>query len=154
MIVYLGGAIDLAGPKGQDWKTKVKEELKNKGITCIDPAGAFSYARSNNKEDRVGTAQTIIAINKFSLENSNMAIIVINKNVPSVGTPIELKLCADELIPHVVVWDGHHQELPVYVEGLANKIVYTLEDAIKWAIEYKYSEINNNPDYGVGVDSE
>lgn len=148
IICYLAGPIDLSKEGFQNWKGICKDTLAKHGITSIDPAGTFTYAQSNNKADRIGTAQSLMAINEFNLVNSDVAIIYISRSVPSIGTPIELKICADRKIPHVVVIAGDPKlPLPAYVEGLAQHIVYNMDQALEWVIDFVRDEIENNPEY-------
>ena len=148
IICYLAGPIDLSKEGFQNWKSECKSTLAKHGITSIDPAGTFTYAQSNNKADRIGTAQSLMAINEFNLINSDVAIIYISRSVPSVGTPIELKICADRKIPHVVVITGDpNLPLPAYVEGLANDVVYSTSQALEWVINFVNGELKNNPEY-------
>ena len=142
MICYLAGPIDLAKEGFQNWKKECKEVLPKCGITCVDPAGTFTYAQSKDRKDRIGTAKALIDINKYNLIRSDVAIILISKTVPSVGTPIELAICAEHKIPHVVVMDiDADGPLPAYVEGLADKVVNNIDSAMEWVIDYVKSEI-------------
>lgn len=142
MLVYLGGPIDLANKDYQNWKVMCKESLKYEGISCLDPAGTFSYARSENSEDRRCTAEKLIKINEFNLLQCDIAIITLSRNVSSVGTPIELKLCKDHGIPHVVFFDGDPDNmLPAYIEGIADKVTFSIETAIQYVIDFTRVEI-------------
>lgn len=152
MICYLAGPIDLSKEGFQNWKGECKSALAKHGITSIDPAGTFTYAQSKNKADRIGTAQSLMAINEFNLINSDVAIIYISRNVPSVGTPIELKICADRKIPHVVVITGDPKlPLPAYVEGLAKNVVYNISQALEWVITHVGNELKDNPEYHTNI---
>ena len=142
MICYLAGPIDLAKEGFQGWKTECKKVLSKNGITCIDPAGTFTYAQSRDKKDRIGTAKALIDINKYNLIRSDVAIILISKTVPSVGTPIELSICAEHKIPHIVVMDTDiNGPLPAYVEGLADRVTNNIDSALDWVIDHVRYEI-------------
>ena len=133
-FVFLSGAIDLTNKEYQNWKFEVCNQLAKENIGVIDPAGTFNYVVNGlNHEEHRETAKSLINVNYHSLMNSDCAIIVLDENVPSIGTPIELFLCAQQEIPHVVVWTG--QRKPAYVYGLAETIVDNIEDAIEYAIE-------------------
>jgi hypothetical protein len=143
MLVYLGGPIDSVSGEYQNWKNECKETFKEYGISCIDPAGTFTYAKSENARDRKETAQKLIKINEHNLLNSDVAIIRLSRNVSSIGTPIELLFCKENGIPHVVIFDGQIEDLlPAYIEGIADVVVYSLRDGIEWVINFVADELN------------
>lgn len=136
MLVYLAGPIDLVPPEFQNWKREVKEKLKEYGITTVDPSGTFVYAQSPNWYDAKETARKLISINEHNLIICDMVIILFSKNAPSVGTPIELYLTHKHNIPHVVIYNDN-KNLPAYLIGLSNEIVYNINDAIKYVVQYR-----------------
>lgn len=146
-LVYLAGAIDLVDEKQRNnWRTSVKECLNEHGISTIDPTGTFSYVRSNNEWDRRKTSLDLIKINKANMMMADVVLVVLSKNKPSIGTPIELWMCAEAKKEVVVFWDTDSTDfIPAYIEGLVrpNDIVFSLERAIELVIEKSNWHISN-----------
>lgn len=128
-LVFLSGAIDLANKDYQDWKKTIKAELQANHISTADPAGTFNYVINpdHNIEHR-HTAEALININYHALMNSDFALILLDEKTPSIGTPIELYMCAMHEIPNVVVWNG--ERYPAYIYGLADHVVDNMQDAL------------------------
>lgn len=131
MLVYLAGAIDLVSEEdGKSWRDSVKEMLLSRGISVFDPKGAFSVYL-HNRDD----VEALVNINRFVLKKSDYALFLFNPRHNSIGTPIELYLASQVYnIPHIVVWNDpdYHEEapLPAYITAYANKIVFSLSDAV------------------------
>ena len=134
-LVFLSGAIDLANKEYQNWKEPVKKALSENKIGTVDPAGTFNYVINNECEiEHRHTAKALIEINYHSLINSDFALICLDEKVSSIGTPIELYMCATHDIPNVVVWNGERR--PAYVHGLADHIVSNIGDALEIILEH------------------
>lgn len=134
-LVFLSGAIDLADSNYQDWKTSVKEKLAEAKIGTVDPAGTFNYVINEDSDvEHRHTAEALININHHGLVNSDFALIVLDEKTPSIGTPIELYMCAIHSIPNVVVWNGTRR--PAYVYGLADHVVTCFDQAIEIILEH------------------
>jgi hypothetical protein len=145
MLVYLAGPIDLVnGEQRNEWRERFARELTGRNISSFNPASAFNYTPGDRK-----TARQLIDINKAAMFACDFAVVVMGRDMPSVGTPIELKMLSDINMPHVVVWepamesfDDIHSKrrikptLPAYVQGLADKVVYRFDDAISALIEW------------------
>lgn len=138
MMVYLAGAIDLISKKdSKNWRDSVKETLLSKGISTYDPRGAFSV-NLHSKDD----VKMLVNINHFVLKRSDYVLFLFNPRYNSIGTPIELYLASQVYnVPHVVVWDDPDyytgKPLPAYITTYANKVVFTLSDAINEIELYK-----------------
>lgn len=147
MLVYLAGPIDLVSDgERNEWRERFARELVGRNISSFNPASAFSYVPSNK-----ATAEALIKINKAAMFACDFAVVVMGKNMPSVGTPIELKMLADINMPHVVVWEPTMESfetpmvkfkkavpnLPAYVQGLADKVVHRFDDAIEEIINWE-----------------
>lgn len=143
MVVYLAGPIDLVNKDFQNWKEECKKVFNKRGITCVDPAGTFAYARSKNERDRKETSRKLIKINENNLLQSDFALIVLSRSASSIGTPIELNFCRENGIPHVVFFDGDpNGMLPAYIEGLADTVKYTLDGTMEYVINWVQDELN------------
>lgn len=127
----------MVSPEFQNWKQKTKIILQKYGITCVDPAGTFSYATTGNRREDINTAKKLIKINEQNLLTCDIAIILLSKNHPSVGTPIELYLANINKIPNIVVFDDG--KIPAYILGLADTIRYDMESAIEYIINFQKS---------------
>ena len=134
-LVFLSCAIDLASGDYQNWKKSVKTKLAEAKIGTVDPAGTFNYViNEGSPAEHRHTAEALININHHGLVNSDFALIVLDEKTPSIGTPIELYMCAIHDIPNVVVWNGERR--PAYVYGLANHVVNNIDDALEIILEY------------------
>lgn len=146
-LVYLAGAIDLVDENGRnDWRTEAKKILNRCGISAIDPTGTFSYVRSSNELDRKITSSKLIEINRNNMLMADIALIVLDKNKPSIGTPIELWMCVEAKKDIVVLWNsGSEDFIPAYIEGLVNPhdIVFNLESAIDLVVKKSNWHISN-----------
>lgn len=141
-LVFLSGAIDLANKEYQNWKHEVRARLAEEKIGIVDPAGTFNYiVNEENDMEHRATAKALIEINYHGLKNCDFAIIALDEHTPSIGTPIELFMCSQLEIPHVVVWSGKRK--PAYVYGLADQIVNSMDDAIELAIQFVKEQYNN-----------
>lgn len=134
-LVFLSGAIDLAKDGYQDWKSAVKKELATHNIGTVDPAGTFNYAINlDSPYEHRHTAEALININHHALINSDFALILLDQDTPSIGTPIELYMCMMHNVPNVVVWNG--DRYPAYVYGLADHVVSSVEEALSIILEH------------------
>ena len=128
-LVFLSGAIDLAHKDYQNWKERVKEKLAEIKVGTVDPAGTFNYViNHDDMAEHRHTAKALIEIKHRGLINSDFALIILDEKTPSIGTPIELYMCAIHDIPNVVVWNG--KRYPAYVYGLADNVVDNMNDAL------------------------
>lgn len=138
-LVYLAGAIDLVSAEERNnWRTEAKDVLNKYGISTIDPTGTFSYVRSESSIDRIKTSKDLIEINRVNMMMSDIVLIVLSKDKPSIGTPIELWMCAEADKEVVVLWDANPDDfIPAYIEGLVNprNIVHTFDNAMELVIE-------------------
>lgn len=145
-LVYLAGAIDLVSKEERNnWRSDAKEILNKYGISTVDPTGTFSYVKSGNVADDKKTAKDLIQINKINMLMSDVVLIVLSANKPSIGTPIELWICVESNKDIVVLWDGDPNFIPAYIEGLVrNKdIVGTFDQALELVIEKCENQCKN-----------
>lgn len=146
-LVYLAGAIDLVSKEERNnWRTDAKKVLNEYGISTIDPTGTFSYVRSESEQDRRKTSLDLIKINKMNMMMADVVLIVLSKDKPSIGTPIELWMCAEAKKEVVVLWDANPTDfIPAYIEGLVHPrdIVYNFERAMELVIEKSNRHIDN-----------
>lgn len=145
-IVYLGGPIDLvSGEQRNKWRERFADELASRRISSFNPASAFKLILQN-KED----AEMLIEINKSALSNSNFAVFLMGKDMPSIGTPMELLMARQMGIPHLVIWEPKissftdeikykplPKSLPAYIHGLADQVVYRFDDALDKIVEWE-----------------
>jgi len=134
MLVFLAGAIDLIPEdEARNWRDIMKAELQVAGISSFDPAAAFRYIISGaTRQD----SKKLMNINYNAIQQCDAAIIVMSKNIPSIGTPMELLLCHQEGIRNVVVWNPNGTEIdkahiPAYINGLADQVVGSFDEALE-----------------------
>lgn len=132
MLVYLGGPIDLVSDKDRvNWRWDMKKELIGREISSFDPCSAFKI----NPCDK-GVAENLVDINKMAMLNCDFAVFVMSREMPSIGTPIELYMASENGLPHVVIWlsDG---PFPAYISGLADTVVRNFDDAMHEIIKFR-----------------
>lgn len=81
----------------------------------------------------------MIKINEHNLLASDIVIVLLSKDHPSIGTPIELYLANIHNVPNIVVFDG--EKIPAYILGLADAIRRDINSAIKYVLDYQRSLI-------------
>jgi hypothetical protein len=129
MMVYLAGAIDMVSKEeGANWRLDAIERLGSMGISTFNPMSAFGYVDLDNRE----AARALVQINEAALRSCHAALFVMSPDKPSIGTPIELAICHNERIPHVVLWVTKDWTLPLpaYLTCYGSKIVQNMQDAM------------------------
>lgn len=133
MLVYLGGPIDLVSDtEAKNWRSKFAQDLAAREISSFNPATAFRYCGGSGDSR---AAKKLIKINREALLASDFAVFVMDKNTPSIGTPMELLMAEENGIPHVVIWRSGGQ-LPAYVAGMADKVVSMFDHALSHIVQY------------------
>lgn len=118
MLVYLGGPIDLAGNK--DYRTDLTEALHREGINAFDPKDAFKMANLNDRAD----TKRLVEINRQAMLNCTVSVFVMDANVLSVGTPIEIYMAHEANKRSLVVWlSDNDKPIPAYISALVNDII-------------------------------
>ena len=113
MLVYLGGPIDLAGNK--DYRTDLTEALHKEGINAFDPRDAFKMVKLDNHMD----ARQLVEINKQAMLNCTVPVFVMDANVLSVGTSIEIYMAHEANKRSLVVWlSDNDKPIPAYINAL------------------------------------
>lgn len=142
MKVYLAGPITgLTYDQGQDWRTKVKAELSNKGIDGFSPLRAKSYLAGHGPlqgaydEFPLSTAKGIVARDRNDVRTADLVIFnLLGATRISIGTCIEFGWADAYRIPSIVVIEknGNCHSHPM-VEALSPFIVDNIPDAIDLA---------------------
>ena len=90
LTIYAAGPIDL-GTDLPNWRGDLINIINSAGYVAVmfDPASAFKNASWGALD--VKRSLYIEQLNKFALELSSTFIACVPKNVPSVGTPIEIE---------------------------------------------------------------
>ena len=138
-MVFLSGAIDLAkGEHRHNWRNEAKQKLNRFGITTVDPSLTFNYSKTGNAELDQITAMKLIDMDKYNMMMCDMTIMVLSKDVPSIGTPIEMYMLHEAERPLIVVWEGDMNFIPAYITGLVPRknIVNDLDVAIEMVVDY------------------
>lgn len=116
MLVYLGGPIDLAGNK--DYRTDLTEALHKEGINAFDPRDAFKMVKLDDRMD----ARRLVEINKQAMLNCTVPVFVMDANVLSVGTSIEIYMAHEANKRSLVVWlSDNDKPIPVYISALVRE---------------------------------
>ena len=116
MLVYLGGPIDLAGNK--DYRADLTEALHREEINAFDPKDAFKMVKLDNRVD----ARRLVEINKQAMLNCTASVFVIDANVLSVGTSIEIYMAHKANKRLLVVWlSDNNKPIPAYISALVRK---------------------------------
>lgn len=156
MLVYLAGPIDLV-TEGQRsaWREKFATELAARQISSFNPAAAFRFIPQNKSD-----AESLVEINKEAMLRTDFVVLVMGKDMPSIGTPIELYLVKQHKIPHCVIWEPSLDSfdddsaktstpepvLPAYVHGLADRVFTRFDSALDYIVQYGKLR-NSVPDY-------
>lgn len=116
MLVYLGGPIDLAGSK--DYRADLTEALHREGINAFDPKDAFKMVKLNDRVD----ARRLVEINRQAMLNCTVSVFVMDANVLSVGTSIEIYMAHEANKRSLVIWlSGNDKSIPAYISALVRK---------------------------------
>ena len=116
MLVYLGGPIDLAGSK--DYRADLTEALHREGINAFDPKDAFKMVKLDDRVD----ARRLVEINRQAMLNCTVSVFVMDANVLSVGTSIEIYMAHEANKRSLVVWlSGNDKPIPAYISALVRK---------------------------------
>lgn len=116
MLVYLGGPIDLAGNK--DYRTDLTEALHKEGINTFDPRDAFKMVKLDDHVD----ARRLVEINKQAMLNCTVPVFVMDANVLSVGTSIEIYMAHEANKRSLVVWlSDNDKPIPAYISALVRE---------------------------------
>ena len=116
MLVYLGGPIDLAGNK--DYRTDLTEALHKEGINAFDPKDAFKMVKLDDHMD----ARRLVEINKQAMLNCTVPVFVMDANVLSVGTSIEIYMAHEANKRSLVVWlSDNDKPIPAYISALVRE---------------------------------
>lgn len=93
-VIYLGGAIDMAGADGQDWKKLFNEALSRRQPangsqwTSFDPAAPFGmYGDYSHSAER---SAYIEKVNQAALRHADIMVAMVSSGKASIGTPIEI----------------------------------------------------------------
>ena len=116
MLVYLGGPIDLADNK--DYRTDLTEALHREGINAFDPKDAFKMVKLDDRMD----ARRLVEINKQAMLNCTVPVFVVDANVLSVGTSIEIYMAHEANKRSLVVWlSDDDKPIPAYISALVRE---------------------------------
>ena len=116
MLVYLGGPIDLADNK--DYRTDLTEALHREGINAFDPKDAFKMVKLDDRMD----ARRLVEINKQAMLNCTVPVFVVDANVLSVGTSIEIYMAYEANKRSLVVWlSDSDKPIPAYISALVRE---------------------------------
>jgi len=116
MLVYLGGPIDLAGNK--DYRTNLTKALHREGINVFDPKDAFKMIKLDDHMD----ARRLVEINKQAMLNCTVPVFVMDANVLSVGTPIEIYIAYEANKRSLMVWlSDNDKPIPAYISALVRE---------------------------------
>ena len=116
MLVYLGGPIDLADNK--DYRTDLTEALHREGINAFDPKDAFKMVKLDDRMD----ARRLVEINKQAMLNCTVPVFVVDANVLSVGTSIEIYMAHEANKRSLVVWlSDSDKPIPAYISALVRE---------------------------------
>lgn len=114
-MVYLGGAIDLAG--STDARGIIIEALTGEVGGMFNPKTAFAGITNMD-----GISAEIVKINKHALTNCDIAVFVLDQKVPSIGTPMEILIAKEASIPTFVIYITDDVKfVPAYISGIVNK---------------------------------
>lgn len=118
-MVYLGGAIDLANEE-HDVRSILISALNKFGIAgAFNPKGAFTVGNIR------AAAKSIVDINKTALHTCDFAVFVVERNTPSIGTPMEIEYAKQKNMNHIIFYvdefiDADNPFIPAYLCGISN----------------------------------
>lgn len=116
MLVYLGGPIDLAGNK--DYRADLTKALHREGINAFDPKDAFKMVKLNDPVD----ARRLVEINRQAMLNCTVPVFVMDANVLSVGTSIEIYMAHEANKRSLVIWlSDSDKPIPAYISALVRE---------------------------------
>jgi nucleoside 2-deoxyribosyltransferase len=99
-LVYLAGPIDFDTSKDKKvWRDIAAKRLKDKGICTFSPLNAFSWKPGMKAQ------QKIIDINERALLESDVILMCLPKDVPTIGSVVELVLAERSGVPIVLLSD-------------------------------------------------
>ena len=149
-LCYLAGAIDMVDKDMMmNWKEMVSLDLKQYGISIIDPAGTFNmHTYDKVSIEAIEDAKKLREINYYNMMHSDVVLMRFGKE-PSIGTPIELEMLTkydntEFKNKPIIIWLDGIKKIPFYILSVADrvKITNTLEDAIDTIVAYHEDRYN------------
>ena len=116
LVIYAAGPVDL-GQDVPNWRAQLMTKLNEKGVSAVlfDPATAYKTSAWGTKQN-LQRSKYIEEINWQALRNANVFVVCLPKDVPSVGTPIELDI-AERLTKKVILLTDIKPGKSVYVDN-------------------------------------
>lgn len=143
-MVYLGGAIDLAN-EGHDVRSTLISALDK-----FDVAGAFNPKGAFTVGDITAAAKSIVDINKTALYTCDFAVFVVERNTPSIGTPMEIEYARQKNMNHIIFYVDEHMNIdnpfiPAYLCGISNCVfaMNTLDYDSVYSAIFEYMRLYN-----------
>jgi nucleoside 2-deoxyribosyltransferase len=130
MKVYLAGAIDgLSFEEANGWRERAKKEFRKHGVIVLNPLDGKVEAKRYNY-----SPNEIVLRDKLSIRQSDIVLAEItHKNLPYIGTAMEIEYCGSILKP-VVVWSDWNRS--PWILKNAVQVLPTLEECIEYIISY------------------
>jgi hypothetical protein len=126
--VFLSGAIEGVGDYAKEWRQQATEILVDSGYKVFDPTLAQDSEYSNPQE--------IVYRNLFMQNQADILLVeymIPNRNY--VGTDFELCWAKANKQP-AIVFSCKENASRVYLNYLASKVTYSMNEAIEYLVEY------------------